>query len=334
MKFSDIVGHSHILKVLLSDVENGNYHRSYLFVGPEGIGKATIAKLFAMTMNCSNFNGVDVCLTCKSCLGIQKGLHPDLIHIGQESTVIGVNDVRFIQDVTAVKPVAFSTRVIIVDNAHKMTREASNCFLKLLEEPPLDTAIILVCANIYNVLPTVKSRCKILKFSRIPISVLEKYLLSYFDREFATLLARLSMGSVGLAFSLSQSVDRRAELFNILKTIFSQNSAYFLTTVSHNLSERKSLLEFLEFLLIWLRDVLALICAKDDNLIINVDFSEQVKQYTDQLDVRNVIKLMDLFLKMREYVALNANLNLVIANIFSQMNQFTYSSKEIECEVK
>ena len=79
---------------------------------------------------------------------------------------------------------------------------------------------------------------------------------------------------------------------------------------------------------------MTLMCSEDDRLIINVDIGEEIQQYANQLDLRNLIRLMDLFLKMREYVAFNANLNLVIANIFSQMSQFTYPSKRIECEAK
>ena len=75
-------------------------------------------------------------------------------------------------------------------------------------------------------------------------------------------------------------------------------------------------------------------CTEDERLIINVDLGEEIKQYANQFDLRNLMKLMDLFLKMREYVAFNANLNLVIANIFSQMSQFIFPSTKIECEVK
>lgn len=169
MTLKSIIGHNKIKEILISSYKAKRFHHGLLFTGKEGIGKKTLAKEIAKLFNCTSsekYKIWDACDNCKNCKAIEKGIHPDVkIVTGDENKqTIGVDTIRELREFVLLKPYMGEYKVIIIDNAHTLTVQAQNGFLKTLEEPPLDTLIILVTHKEYVLLPTIISRTQRIVF--------------------------------------------------------------------------------------------------------------------------------------------------------------------------
>ena len=161
---SKIVGNEKIKKELEKTVHNNDILHSYIFIGQDGIGKKEIAKEFAKKILCQTKK--DSC-NCKSCISFENGNNPDFNIISEEGNSIKIEQIRNLIEKVYEKPIASERKVYIIDNSDKMTVEAQNSLLKTLEEPPEYIVIILITANVDNILNTVKSRCVKLSFESL-----------------------------------------------------------------------------------------------------------------------------------------------------------------------
>ena len=165
MNFKNIIGNDKIKKYFNNSLKNENFLHSYLFLGKEGIGKFTFAKELAKYILCLN-EKEDLC-NCKSCLCFNSNNHPDFFIINEEGETIKVEQIRRqVIDKIIEKPIISKRKVYIINDCDKMTREAQNCLLKTLEEPPEFIIIILISSNENLILNTIKSRCTSIKFNR------------------------------------------------------------------------------------------------------------------------------------------------------------------------
>ena len=138
----------------------------YIFSGPEGIGKKMVAKIIAQKLNCTaDLN--KPCGSCSSCLRIQKLQHPDVHIIENDESQIKIEDIRDIKREASFRPYEGVMKVFIIDNAHKLNSEAANALLKILEEPPKDSVIILITHKVQTIFKTVLSRCKQIRFASL-----------------------------------------------------------------------------------------------------------------------------------------------------------------------
>ena len=190
---ADIIGHRAALESLQRDVRAPGH--SYLFVGPSNVGKATVALAFAASL---------VCISERSRARVKRHVHPDVIVVGPEGrAALGVNQARKAISDASLRPVESERKVIIFDDASLMTESAANALLKTLEEPPARTVFVLVAESEDDFPATVASRCRVIRFGRVPETELSAALVAMgVDSERATMTARIAGGSPGLALDL------------------------------------------------------------------------------------------------------------------------------------
>ncbi len=180
-KFSEVVGQEYIVKILKNTIKNKKIAHAYLFAGPRGTGKTTIAKLFAKAINCENFNE-EACDECASCLAFKENNHPDIIELDAASNN-SVEDIREIIDQVPYAPIVGKYKVYIIDEVHMLSSSAFNALLKTLEEPPAHVVFILATTDPQKIIPTVLSRCQRYNFSKISNLNMKKKMMEILDKE-------------------------------------------------------------------------------------------------------------------------------------------------------
>jgi DNA polymerase III subunit gamma/tau len=163
--FADVVGQEHVVRTLRNAVEQGKVHHAYLFVGSRGTGKTSMAKILAACLNCVNGPTTTPCGTCESCVSIASATSLDVIEMDAASNN-SVDDVRDLRERVAYAPISGRHKVYILDEAHMLSPQAWNAFLKTLEEPPPRTIFVLATTEAQKVLPTVVDRCHRFDFGR------------------------------------------------------------------------------------------------------------------------------------------------------------------------
>lgn len=173
-KFADVVGQKHIVKTISNALKNNRLGQAYLFTGPRGTGKTTLARLLAKAVTCSNRKGAEPCLTCPHCLAVARNNSLDIIEIDAASNT-GVDNIRELRDSIKLLPTQAIFKVYIIDEVHMLSIGAFNALLKTLEEPPKHVVFILATTSLHKVPETILSRCQRFDFSRLPVDhIIEK----------------------------------------------------------------------------------------------------------------------------------------------------------------
>lgn len=162
---ADVSGQQHILAVIKNALAEGKITHAYLFSGPRGTGKTTIARIMAKRLNCANPQGSEPCGNCPQCVAFQNKAGLDLIEIDAASNR-GIDEIRALKDRISLAPVAGKYKIYIIDEVHMLTKEAFNALLKTLEEPPSHAIFILATTELHKVPETIKSRCQTFIFRR------------------------------------------------------------------------------------------------------------------------------------------------------------------------
>lgn len=167
-KFSEVIGQEHIVKTLTNSILAKSISHAYLFAGPKGSGKTTIARVFAKAINCESPASAEPCNKCSSCVEITGSKSMDLIEIDAASHT-GVDDVRDLISGIKFAPVKSKYKIFIIDECHQLSKSANNALLKTLEEPPDHAIFILATTEAYKMLPTIISRCQRFDFKKLRI---------------------------------------------------------------------------------------------------------------------------------------------------------------------
>ncbi len=308
MGFNEIISQQKAVKLLKGTLRTKKIPSALLFLGDAYIGKTKAAIVYAKALNCLN-SEEDSCDMCTSCKKIEQGVHPDIKIVAPEKDIITVNSIREVEEFVSFRPLEGRYKVVIIKEAHKMNHAAANAFLKTVEEPPVNTVIILICENIYNLPEPLISRCFKINFTPLSDQAIKKILPHIEDS-----LIRIIMGKPGLL--ISRDILKEVKWFNAtLKSMKEKNKKSLW-------KDNEDVKWWIDFLCIFLRDCLVgfflktpycPILPSDFKLKENVSIEELFNLYEE---VQNIKKSIDLNLNKSivwNYMVCMLN-NLITAN--------------------
>jgi DNA polymerase-3 subunit delta' len=287
MAFAEVVGHRRSLQILRRAIETGRVHHAYLFTGMEGIGKRLAAQNMAKTLNCAEQGG-DACDRCRSCQLIDKGIHPDIILIEPTGESIKIEQIRELERSIAFKPYEARWRVILMDRAERMTRDAANALLKTLEEPPPWTTIILIARTIASLPATVLSRCQRIRFSPLSHEEVKKVLRDRLPTEEIAMLTPLAGGSPGRALQMDSGEIKRAK--DLIVSALSPSLNRRLQMARELAQEEGMGRLFLEILEGWLRDLIIYQETQEDRTLLNRDLLVEIKKVASMRETEGLLR--------------------------------------------
>jgi len=231
-----LIGHEKIWNFLLQSAAKNRLAHAYLFIGAQGVGKKTVALEFVKNLLCENKSGGGRIEhgVCKNCRRIEQNQHPDVLFLNsgdnikdklintdnaERNSEIKIEQIRQLQRQISLSPFCAPRKVIIIDEADRMSLEAANCLLKTLEEPPQKSLLILISSNSQRILPTIVSRCQLIKFLPVKNSLIEAGLRSiiYSDKEKFGQAAKLSLAKTRLIGAVKFSCGRPGFAINLIK---------------------------------------------------------------------------------------------------------------------
>src|SRR5919108_3795632 len=174
-RFADVVGQEHVTRTLMHAIAQNRIAHAYLFCGPRGTGKTTIARIFAKCLNCTGGPQVDFDEADPRCVEIAEGRSLDVIEIDGASNR-GIEEIRQLRETVKYAPASSKFKIYIIDEVHMFTKEAFNALLKTLEEPPEHVKFMFATTEPEKVLPTILSRCQRFDLRRIPVKLIVDHL--------------------------------------------------------------------------------------------------------------------------------------------------------------
>ena len=262
MKLSEFTGYGDRMAQLMRSVQAGRIVHALLLAGPHGSGKRTLARLFAQAMLCQG-RGERPCGVCPACKRFEAGTHPDVVTVSPEKNNIVVGQIRALIDYLALKPYEGGRHIAIIEQADSMNPPAQNALLKTLETPPEDAMFFLIADSTSGLLPTILSRCQLVRFHDLSVedcaAVLTRRGLA---PERARYLAGLAQGSVGRALELDKDADHAAMRERVTKSLSTLKTPASVAPAAAMLEDNKgqesAILEILELLA---RDRMAAQCG-------------------------------------------------------------------------
>lgn len=282
--FKDVVGHKDILKYISSAVENNRVSHAYILNGERGSGKKMLANLFAMTLLCETGDN-EPCGKCHSCKQAESGNHPDIIRVTHEKpNSISVDDIRTqVNNTVDIKPYQGPYKVYIIPQADMMTPQAQNAILKTIEEPPSYAVFLLLTENAETLLPTINSRCVMLKLRNIKDTLIKKYLMENLEIPDykADMCTAFAQGNMGRAIMLANSDhfnEIREEAVQLLKHISEMELNEIVAAVKNISVYKLEITDYLGIIMIWYRDVLLYKATKEIDKVVFKDQLQSIKE--------------------------------------------------------
>lgn len=318
--FDELVGQEAIKQTLENSLKIQKISHAYLFSGPRGTGKTSVARLFAKALNCEKGNG-EICNECSNCRAINEGSHPDVIEIDAASNS-GVDEVRELIEKVKYAPIQGKYKVYIIDEVHMMTNSAFNALLKTLEEPPSYVVFILCTTEPYKLLPTILSRCQRYEFKKITDAELKKLITHVLKEEGVSatndainLIVELANGGARDSLSLLDQVISYAgsnieeedvikmfglvssqDKIRLLENIKEGNTLKVLKTYDEFIIRNIDLSRLVNELLTLLKDSLVYLKTRDKSLITSSK-EEDAKEIMLKFDESELLSYIDLLLK-------------------------------------
>jgi DNA polymerase-3 subunit delta' len=323
VSFGDIAFQDRAVEFLTRSLKSGKLSQSLLFFGPEAVGKRFASLALAKALNCVHKGPADCCDECASCRRIEAFNHPDVHWIGPSGAAnrIPIEAIKSLKDAINLKPFEGKTKVFVVDEAHHLTGEAANSMLKVLEEPPADSVLVLIADDIGKILPTLRSRCQWVHFRAATPGELEKFLIDRYglDGEKSRFLSCFSEGRIGKAIAMkdkdilswkNEVIDR----FTFDNVIFHEDPLFLD-------KDREKALAVIDVLAGWYRDILVLVNGLDASSILNADRRGELVSKARSLTTGRVEAMLEGVLRSRADIERNVNAKLVIADLACELSQ-------------
>jgi len=317
MPFNEIRGQSEALQIIKAGIESEKIQGGYLFSGPDSVGKKMTAVILSQAINCLSSSQSDACGACVSCKKIENNRHPDVHFISANNGQLKIEDIRQMQKEISLRAYEGKYKVFIIDDAHMLTPEASNCLLKVLEEPPRSSLIILITDKPGMLFKTIISRCKIIKFKPLMREELRQELQNSqgLDKSTAHFLAYFSEGRLGEALRLKGTdiISERNVIIEKLKRPASFNS------IELKADDRESLLFTLNILSAWFRDLYLMKYGMPDNEAINFDRKDDLLESLSRFSSLNLERILTAIADTVFYSQNNINTRLLLLNLKAQI---------------
>jgi DNA polymerase-3 subunit delta' len=316
--FADISGHDRIVEVFRRSLRSGKTAHSYLFEGVSGCGRKKTALMLIQALFCQVIDD-DACGVCPSCRKVAGGNHADihLIEPLKDKRDISIDQLRELQRDLSLRPYEAPRKACIIEPAERMSINAANSLLKTLEEPPGNALIILLTENAGMLLPTIRSRCQLIRFAPLsPEHVAALLEQGGIDAGIATLLAPMAGGSMQRALELdNESLATRREA--VLSRVEQMNIRQIATVfdAAEELSgDRDATLELLDMLISFYRDAVHLSAGNSD--IVNRTVRPSIESIAARRPLSSTLELLEEICEIRRAVTRNANSKLALDHLF------------------
>ena len=317
--FEEVAGQEHIVKTLKNALATRKLAHAYLFAGPRGTGKTTMAKLLAKALNCDEGIGCQ-CNECKNCKAIIDGTHPDVIELDAASNN-GVDEIRELIDKVKYGTILGRYKVYIIDEVHMLSTGAFNALLKTLEEPPEHVIFILATTEPHKILPTILSRCQRYDFTKLSDediksrlkSVLEKEDIAY-NEDAIKIIVSLADGGMRDALSILEQVlaysgnklevqdildifalESKEEKIGLLNSIINKNVSDVLARVNRYISMGTDIKRLTDDLLLILKDILIYQSSRNVDCL-EILNQEEAASFFKHLDIDETLKMIDVIM--------------------------------------
>lgn len=323
----DIIGQDSIIQHMKNAIRMKKVSHAYIFEGEEGSGKKTLANFFAKTLQCES--GLEeACNECTSCKLFDSGNHPDIKHIiTQKKTGLGVDEIReAINTDIYIKPYRYPYKIYIVHEADLMTTQSQNALLKTIEEPPEYAVIILLAENINRFLPTVLSRCILIRLAEVPTHMIRDYLVKTegVSLETAGLFASFSRGNIGKAKKLiySESFHKmRQDLINVIDYAAKGNDLEVIQGCEVLATYKDEGNILLDLLLTWLRDLLTIKSLEDEKYVIHTDQYKTLLKQSGILSYNRIDKWITKADEAQKAFRFHINFQLLMETLLMNMEE-------------
>ncbi len=324
-------GHKQVLRMLRNAITQGRVAHAYLFTGPSGVGKETIALSFARALLCSSPADGDACGVCRACRQVRSCNHPDFYTEGPDGASIKIEQIRDIQRRVPYRSYQGGRKLFLIRQAETMTDQAANCLLKTLEEPPPDTVFILITARPQLLPPTIISRCQQVLFKNIPLPELIEGLVRLHGmlEEDALLPAALSGGSMGkaLAYTSGSYLERRRAVYNLLRALGEAGPCESLEMAEKAAESRESACFTLEVLSCWYRDLLVYRETGEAGLLFNHDHTALIKSESERFETTTLLEIIESIESAKGKAETNINTRLILEVLFLKLAGLAYKQK-------
>jgi DNA polymerase-3 subunit delta' len=315
--FNSIIGQEQMIEHFKSAIEMDKVSHAYIIQGDYDSGKKLMASVFAKALQCEQ-KGTEPCNHCTSCLQADTGNQPDIIYVSHEKpNSIGIHDVREqINGSIGIKPYSSDYKIYIVDEAEKMTAEAQNALLKTIEEPPAYAVIFLLTTNLGKLLPTILSRCVVLNIQPVKDELIKRHLLSLgVEERQAEFCTAFSMGNVGKAIRVATSEEFneiKNDCVHMLKYAKDMQVYELIQAVKELTKYKLQIYDYLDFMLMWYRDVLLLKATGNANSLIYQEQYSSIRDRGNQSSYEGIQKIIEEIEKAKVRLRANVNFELTI----------------------
>jgi DNA polymerase III subunit delta' len=316
----EVAGHNLVQSRLIQAVKSNLVRHAYLFTGPAGVGKTTLALAFAQLLMCEHpdLTAGDSCNTCGNCLKIAHGNHPDLtlVEAWEGNRLLGVDAVReSVIRLANLAPTEANVRIFILPKVEQMTPNTTNALLKTLEEPPPGVVLLLTSTDLESVLPTVVSRCQVFTLHPVSTPVIEQLLISSYqaDPDQAARLASAAQGRPGWAVRAYQHpglLEERADLLDQIMGLARAGRDERLRTAATLAKDGDRARESLELWILWWRDVV-LAASSTTHLISDGKARSEAERLAHSIGLQQAESFLHALLAAQDSLDQNTNARLV-----------------------